>query len=60
MKEDKPVWERHRVKLQAIAFILIMLSPVGLYFTVEYDIRWATLLLMGLVALGMAIGLWVS
>lgn len=52
--------ERHRFALQTMAFGLILLPPVGLYFTVTSGVMWATWALMGLIAVGMLLALWSS
>jgi hypothetical protein len=39
--------------LQALAFALIMLPPIGLYFSVTLNVIWVTWILMGLIAAGM-------
>ncbi len=44
---------QRKLWLQALAFGLIVLPPIGLYFTVTLGIVWATWLFMGLVAGGM-------
>lgn len=39
--------------LQLLAFALILLPPIGLYFSVTLNVAWATWVLMGLIVVGM-------
>jgi hypothetical protein len=49
-----------QVKLQGVSLCMILLPPVGLYFTAPAGSDWATWTLMGLVSAGMLLALWVS
>jgi hypothetical protein len=51
---------RNKFWLQAIAFFLIVLPPIALYFSVAATINWATWTLMLLIGVGMVVEMWVS
>lgn len=55
-----PTPAQRKFRLQALAFFLIVLPPIGLYFSVTLAVTWATWLLMGLIALGMLLTIWIS
>ncbi len=46
--------------LQTLAFILITLPSVGLYYSVAHDVSWATWILMGVVVVGMVLAILVT
>ncbi len=57
----KNVWlASHKFWLQTLAFLLIMLPPIGLYYSVTYDVMWVTWILMGVIAAGMIVAILVT
>jgi hypothetical protein len=60
MSEQKSSSERDRFWLQAVALSLILLPTLPLYVAVQAGLHWATWILMGLIAAGMLLGMWVS
>jgi len=52
MSQNKSKAQR-KFWLQMLAFALIMLPPIGLYFSVTLNVTWLTWVLMGLIAAGM-------
>lgn len=60
MSENGDFRVRNKFWLQAMAFLLIVLSSIALYFSVSATINWATWTLMVLIAVGMIVEMWVS
>jgi membrane protein YdbS with pleckstrin-like domain len=60
MSENGDFRVRNKFWLQAIAFFLIALPPIALYFSVAATNNWATWTLMLLIAVGMIVEIWVS
>lgn len=55
-KRSPESWRR----LQGLAFALILLASAGLYYTATHDMLAGTWMLLGLVAVGMLLALWIS
>lgn len=51
---------RHKFWLQTLAFSLIMLPPIGLYYSVTLGLSWGTWILMGLIVAGMVLAMRVT
>jgi hypothetical protein len=60
MSEHKESPGRGKFRIQTIALSLILLPTLPLYVTVNAGHQWATWILMGLIAGGMVLGMWVS
>ncbi|HEY48085.1 MAG: hypothetical protein AMJ88_08620 [Anaerolineae bacterium SM23_ 63] len=60
MSEHRNSPGRDRFRLQTIALSLILLPALPLYVMVNAGFLWATWILMGLIAGGMVLGMWVS
>jgi hypothetical protein len=60
MSEHKNSSERDKFWLQAAALALILLPTLPLYIAVQTGLHWLTWTLMGLIAVGMLLGMWVS
>ena len=60
MSEEMGFRQRHKFKLQAAAFFLIVLPSIGLYFSVAADANGATLAFMMFISAGMMVEMWVS
>ncbi|HEY43418.1 MAG TPA: hypothetical protein G4O11_05480 [Anaerolineae bacterium] len=52
--------ERDKFRLQTVALSLILLPALPLYVAVHAGLHWASWILMGLIAVGMVVGMWVS
>ena len=50
----------NKLRLQGLSFLLILMASLGVYFSVQAGSSFLTLTLMLLIALGMAISMWVS
>jgi hypothetical protein len=59
MSQNKTPAQR-KFWLQILAFCLVMLPPIGLYFSVTLGAAWATWGLMGLIAVGMILAMRVA
>jgi hypothetical protein len=59
MSQTKSKSQR-RFWLQILAFALIMLPPIGLYFTVTSGVIAVTWILMGLIVMGMLLTMWAT
>ena len=57
---NKSTQAQRKFQLQSLAFLLILLPPIGLYFTVTFGLVWATWLLMGLIVAGMLLAIRVT
>lgn len=57
---DKARQANRKFQLQSFAFLLIMLPPIGLYYTVTVGLVWTTWLLMGLIVAGMLLAMRVT
>ncbi len=57
---DKARQANRKFQLQSLAFLLIMLPPIGLYYTVAAGLVWATWLLMALIVAGMFLAILVT
>ncbi len=57
-KKVWPAWLKSW--LQILSFILIILPPIGLYYSVTYDVMWVTWILMGVIAVGMVLAILVT
>ena len=57
---DKARQAQRKFQLQSLAFLLITLPPIGLYYTVTVGLVWATWLLMGLIVAGMFLAIRVT
>ena len=57
---DKAANAQRKFQLQALAFLLILLPPIGLYYTVTIGLAWATWVLMGLIVAGMVLAMRVT
>jgi hypothetical protein len=60
MSEYKNSPQGDKFRLQTVALSLILLPALPLYVAVHADLNWATWILMGLIAGGMVLGMWVS
>ena len=60
MREHRNSPGRDKFQLQTIALSLILLPALPLYVMVNAGQPWATWILMGLIAAGMILGMWVS
>ena len=60
MREHRNSPGRDKFRLQTIALSLILLPALPLYVMVNAGQPWATWILMGLIAAGMILGMWVS
>ncbi len=49
-----------REPLQAIAFLLILLPPIGLYYSLLAGVLWISILLASLVVIGMVLAVLIS
>ena len=58
--KDKTATAQRKFRLQILAFILMMVPPLGLYYTVTLGLTWATWVLMGLIAAGMVLAMRVT
>ncbi len=57
---SKSTQPQRKFQLQSLAFLLIMLPPIGLYYTVPLSLTWATWILMGLIVAGMLLAIRVT
>ncbi len=58
-KSSFSTWrKRHRYALQAIALILGVLAPFGIYFALVGGLGWLAALLFGLLAIAMLLTAW--
>jgi hypothetical protein len=55
-----PFAKRHRLALQFLAFLAIMLPSIGLYFSAGARVDLVSGLLVGAIAAGMLISIWAS
>jgi hypothetical protein len=60
MKESRLFRNRRRFTLQSLAFAMIMLPPFGLYQAAISGNSFVTLALLGVIAAGMAVAIWVN
>lgn len=60
MNDRNPQKLQNKLKLQALALMMIVLPPIGLVFTVAADSRVATWALLVVVVVGNLLGMWVS
>jgi hypothetical protein len=60
MNEHENSPQRDKFRLQTLSLSLILLPALLLYVTVNAGLQWATWILMGLIAGGMVLGMWVS
>ena len=60
MTDNKSSQRQRKFWLQVAALFLIILPPIGLYYTVTLDMTWATWTLMGVIVTGMILTLCVT
>ena len=60
MEDRAPFHIRHRLTLQGLAFLIITLASIGLYFTATADAERNTWLLMVSITAAMLLALFVS
>ena len=60
MSEHRDSTGRDKFRLQTIALSLILLPTLPLYVMFNAGHQWTTWILMGLIAGGMILGMWVS
>jgi hypothetical protein len=60
MSSNQPLREQSKSYWQALSFLMIVMSSIGLYYGVDSGESWITWLFMGIITLGMAIAIWRS
>jgi hypothetical protein len=60
MNDDSSYRNRYRFAFLAIAFVMISLPAIGLYPSASNGHTGLTMLLMGVVAAGMGLAIWVN
>ncbi len=60
MSSNQPLREQSKSYWQALSFLMIMTSSIGLFYGVDSGESWITWLFMGIITLGMAIAIWRS
>ena len=53
MTQDKAARAQRKFRMQTIAFCLIVLPPIGIYFSVTLGMAWVTWVLMAMILGGM-------
>jgi len=60
MSSNRAVRDQSKSYWQALSFLMIVMSSIGLYYGVDSGESWITWLFMGIITLGMAIAIWKS
>lgn len=60
MSRNQSLPEQSKSYWQALSFLMIVTSSIGLYYGVDSGESWITRLFMGIITLGMAIAIWRS
>ena len=60
MNNDDSLRIRHRFTFQCIAFAMIILPPIGLFQSTTGGNPVLTMVLMGVITIGMALAIWVN